>query len=74
MSFIEYSYIQTRVARWYIVKPKIPIRVNFGGSCTGLCWYIIGRLVYFTAIRHILRPFCIIYGHLVYFSHFCIMY
>jgi hypothetical protein len=25
------SYIGCRVARWYIFKPKIPIRVNFGG-------------------------------------------
>jgi hypothetical protein len=21
-----------RVARWYIFKPKIPIKINFGGS------------------------------------------
>jgi hypothetical protein len=25
----------------YIIKPKIPIWVNFGGSCDGRCWYIL---------------------------------
>jgi hypothetical protein len=29
-----------------------------------------GHLVYFTAIRYILRPLGIFYGHLVYFSLF----
>jgi hypothetical protein len=27
----------TMVARWNIFKPKIPIWVNFGGSCNGRC-------------------------------------
>jgi hypothetical protein len=31
----------TRVARWYIFRPKIPIWVIFGGSCNGRCWYIL---------------------------------
>jgi hypothetical protein len=45
-----------RVARWWFVfKPKIPIWVNFGGSCSGRRWYILWPLVY------------IFYGHLVYF-------
>jgi hypothetical protein len=34
-------------------KPKIPIRVNFGGSCNGRRWYILWLLGLF-------------YGHLVY--------
>jgi hypothetical protein len=45
------------VARWFILKPKIPIWVNFGGFCNGRCWYILlpfglfyGRLVNFMAI------------------------
>jgi hypothetical protein len=41
-------------------KPKIAIWVNFGGSCSERCWYI-------------LRPFgifCWFYGHLVYFIPF----
>jgi hypothetical protein len=46
--------VETRVARWFVFKPKIPIWVNFGGSCNGSCWYI-------------LWPFGLFYGHLVYF-------
>jgi hypothetical protein len=30
----------SRVARWYIFKPKIPVWVNCGGSCNGWRWYI----------------------------------
>jgi hypothetical protein len=32
------------------------------------------RLVYFTTIWYILWPFGIFYGHLVYFSHFGLLY
>jgi hypothetical protein len=50
----------TRVARWFIFKPKIPfMRV--------LQWQI---LVYFMTIWSILRPLEIIYGRLVYFMSF----
>jgi hypothetical protein len=31
----------TRVAGWFVFKPKIQIWVNFGGSCYGKCWYIL---------------------------------
>jgi hypothetical protein len=48
--------VHARVARWYIFKPKIPIWVNFGGSCTRRCWYI-------------LRPFDLFHGNLIYNSH-----
>jgi hypothetical protein len=41
-----------RVARWFILKPKIPIWVNFGRPYNGECFYI-------------LRPFGRLYGHLV---------
>jgi hypothetical protein len=27
-----------RVARWFVLKPKIQIWVYFGGSCNGRCW------------------------------------
>jgi hypothetical protein len=30
----------TRIARWFVFKPKIQIWVNFGGSCTGRYCYI----------------------------------
>jgi hypothetical protein len=53
--------IATRVARWYIFKPKIPIWVNFGESCYG---------IYYMAIWSVLWPFdiCVIpiwyiFGH-----------
>jgi hypothetical protein len=32
--------VPARVARWHIFKPKIPIWVNFGGSCNGGCMYL----------------------------------
>jgi hypothetical protein len=50
-----------RVARWFVFKPKIPIWLNFGGSCYGKI------LVYFMNIWSILRSLEIFYGHLVYF-------
>jgi hypothetical protein len=56
----EILLVQRRVARWHIFEPKIPIWVNFGGSCNGRCWYILwpfdlfySRLVYFAAIWYI---------------------
>jgi hypothetical protein len=30
-----------RVARWFVFKPKIPIWVNFVGSCYEKYWYIL---------------------------------
>jgi hypothetical protein len=48
---------RTRVARWYIFKPKIPIWVNFGVPWNGKGWYM-------------LWPFGIYLGHLVYFWSF----
>jgi hypothetical protein len=29
--------MQSRVARWFVFKPKISILVNFGGCCDGRC-------------------------------------
>jgi hypothetical protein len=46
--------VLSRVARWYIFKPKIAIWVNFEGSCSGKCWYIFCR-------------FGLFYGNLIYF-------
>jgi hypothetical protein len=52
----------TRVARWFIFKPKIPIWVNFGGP------YIDGKmLIYFMAVGNILWPFGIFNYPLVHF-------
>jgi hypothetical protein len=44
----------SRVARWFVFKPKIQIWVNFGGSCNGRWW-------------HILLTLCPLYGLLLYF-------
>jgi hypothetical protein len=30
-----------RVARWYLIKPKIPVWVNFGGPWNGKGWHIL---------------------------------
>jgi hypothetical protein len=58
---------RVRVARWFVFKPKIPIWVNFGGSCYGKSWYILwpletlfGHLVYFVVIWYIFRHFGIL--------------
>jgi hypothetical protein len=61
----------SRVARWHIFKPKIPIWVNFGGSCNvRYISILLVHSVYFTDIWYILWPFGIFYGCLVYFSRF----
>jgi hypothetical protein len=52
---------ESRVARWFVFKPKIQIWVKFGGSCTGRCWFILWTLG-------------IVRGNLVYFSRFGILY
>jgi hypothetical protein len=55
--------IQFRLARWSLFEPKIPVLVNFGGSCDVRCWYILlpfgqfsGHLTYLTTIRDIHIP------------------
>jgi hypothetical protein len=52
-----YQTLQNRVARWYILRPKIAIWVNFGGFCYVRCWNILltfdifnGNLVRFVVI------------------------
>jgi hypothetical protein len=39
--FFPAASVATRVARWYVFKPKIQIWVKFGGSCNGRCGYIL---------------------------------
>jgi hypothetical protein len=51
--------LKTRDARWYTLKPKIRIWVNFRGPFNGRV------LVLFMAISPILRPFGIFYPVLV---------
>jgi hypothetical protein len=52
-----------------LFKPKIPIWENFVGSCNGRCWHILWPFGIC-----ILWTFGIFYGHLVYFSHFGMLY
>jgi hypothetical protein len=53
-TFTIFSICATRVVRWFIFKPKIPIWANFWGPWMGKCSYIVW-------------PFGILYGHLRYF-------
>jgi hypothetical protein len=55
-SGLQMVYVEhiARAARWFVFKPKIPVWVNFGGSCNGNCQYI-------------LCPFDLFYVHLEYF-------
>jgi hypothetical protein len=48
----------SRVARWFILRPKILIWVYLGGSLSGKCWYI-------------LRPFTAIWYNIWQFGVFC---
>jgi hypothetical protein len=41
-SLSRQTQLSLRVARCSdILKPKIPLWVNFAGSCNGSCWYIL---------------------------------
>jgi hypothetical protein len=60
---------ETKVARWHIFKTEIPIGVNFGGSCNGRCWYILGP--FWSDVYMYLQPFVIFCGHLLYFVAIC---
>jgi hypothetical protein len=50
----------SRVARWFVFKPKIPIWVNYGGPSIGKSIDV-----------HMLLSFGIFYGHLGYFMTIC---
>jgi hypothetical protein len=49
--------VQTRVARWFVFKAKIPILVNFGGPWNGKFCLFYDHLEHFTAIWYNLWPF-----------------
>jgi hypothetical protein len=54
-------FTHTRVARWSVLKPKIPIWVNFVGPQNGKCWYILCSLG-------------VVYSHLVYFGNVVVLW
>jgi hypothetical protein len=59
------------VARWFILMPKIAIRVDFGGPWNGKCWYFLyDHLGNFTAAWYILWSSGTVCGHLIYFFTF----
>jgi hypothetical protein len=58
--FPSHFQVPTRVARWFIFKPKIQIWVNFRATCNRKLCYILwpfgqfsGHLVYFIALLYI---------------------
>jgi hypothetical protein len=53
----------TRVARWYILKQKCPIWVNFGANFMPI-WSILRLLIHFAVIRYILPRFGMMYQNL----------
>jgi hypothetical protein len=63
-----------RVARWHIFEPKIPIWKIWKGLALEDVGILYVRLVYCTAIWHILWPFGTLYFYLVYFSRVGMLY
>jgi hypothetical protein len=61
-----------RVARWFILKPKIPVKVSFGGLLIENVDIFFGHLEFFTNIRDILKPFGTFCVHLVHFVLFLV--
>jgi hypothetical protein len=62
---------QSRVARWFVFKPKIPSWVNVWEPWIGKCWYqFYDHLEHFTDTWDILWPFGTMFFHLVHFLHF----
>jgi hypothetical protein len=60
--------VDTRVARWHIFKPKIPLWVNFGVSCNERRWNIL--LPFGLFISHFVYFVAIFYGYLLNFFTF----
>jgi hypothetical protein len=58
---------RSRVAGWFVFKPKIQIWGNFGGSCNGRCWYILWKLGPFYGLFLYFMDIAIVRGNLVYF-------
>jgi hypothetical protein len=70
LSFRKGVVVQSRVARWFIFRPKIPIWVNLGGIGMENVGMFCDHLEHFTTIWYSLWPFGIICGNLDYFSLF----
>jgi hypothetical protein len=57
LSFVLIRRFRSRVARWFIFKPKIPIWVKFGLGTENV-------IIFYDRLEYV-RPFGIIYGRLV---------
>jgi hypothetical protein len=65
----KFVNVSSRVARWCVFKPKLPIWVNFRGSWTRKCWYILWPIgIYFGTLVNFIG-ICKFSGNLIYF--FC---
>jgi hypothetical protein len=66
----KFVNVSSRVARWCVFKPKLPIWVNFRGSWTRKCWYILWPIgIYFGTLVNFIG-ICKFSGNLIYFSPF----
>jgi hypothetical protein len=63
----------TRVARWFVFKPKIPLWVNVVGSCYGKSWYILWSFDLFYSHWKYFMAILYIFGNLVNFPRFGIL-
>jgi hypothetical protein len=57
---VQFKCVRSRVARWHIFEPTIPIWVNFGGPWNGKGWYILWPFGIY-----LFGTFGIYFGHLV---------
>jgi hypothetical protein len=72
LAFVFRSH--SRVARWYIIIPKISFWVHFEEPSNGKCWHVLrsfgkfcGHLVQFMIVWYNLWSFGIFSGQLLYF-------
>jgi hypothetical protein len=63
-------YFGVWVAKWFGFKPKIPIWVNFAGSCNRKSWYILCPFGQFYCYCKNVRAIWLFLGRMVYFSPF----
>jgi hypothetical protein len=78
LDFLSFSGLLSRVARWFVIKPKIPIWVNFGLAMKNIVFIVyyiyiyiyiyIFVTIYFETIWSILWPLEIFYAHLEQFG------
>jgi hypothetical protein len=69
--FENWNRHSSRVARWIVFKPKIPIWVNFVGSYIGKCLYILWPFgIFYGDLRHFRTIWYSLYSFGTFFSGF----